>query len=784
MKAIAASCLLSIAAATATDGAEPFDFNCAGAWRTAPMELLKLMPPGSRSWAGSGEARFWCAKERDGVKSVSFEALSKGAGVSPAGLRWDRRPSNPTVACLDVPRDWSSFKSLSFVLDSSMATGEIATLAVLSDSPETKWRDFLYFPLRVDWKGPKSVSIPLSAFKSYESPAGWAKVDGLYLFSKAFGCQPNPCSSWELSGLKLESAEPAGQGFKEIEAKLPDERRPDGFVVKRGGVDWQTSQLNHEWPETEGDAPVYAPYVHQSYFQTERALFNYYPKFVPGYPSFAPDGKTYINSGFIVQWKGEDGKWTFSDIEAVAERWARAQGWKGMLFAWTHNQSEKAIRFDEDGDAYVMVQLEALDEKGEVFDWRTRCVLLLHSRDRLKTWSALKLPLRVASFEKMDGANRDCLKRPPVILLADYSYFKGSEPGAFILIPEKLKDGSLRLPQPVKFAESCIAVSQHSGEGNMAVTCGGKVFIVFSWAVMQRSFPEAVKALGGEKEAGAKWKLSILKDMPLAKTLPPIPKDHPGLKQTLYNKNIKEAGSSADGAPAFAVAYDIATREVGKPVFLGCGGAFVDDHNWPAITVDPKGFLHVLMNGHHNPVNYVRSLKPFDIEAWTPPEYVRDSPETPEAVRPHLTYATLNCDKAGNLYSIHRSTTGVYDNHLAVFKRDAATGVWGPETLLVKPFRLMYKVWGQKAMYDPAQDRVCLSFYSQSSMKQLTLDQYAFDLFYWPDHEKAYVKSNQSPLPPPASTCAMMTGPASEICSLVFNCPDGRWKLAVSSDFK
>jgi hypothetical protein len=49
-------------------------------------------------------------------------------------------------------------------------------------------------------------------------------------------------------------------------------------------------------------------------------------------------------------------------------------------------------------------------------------------------------------------------------------------------------------------------------------------------------------------------------------------------------------------------------------VLIGFGGINAEDnHNWPALAVDSQGYLHVVINGHHNPFRYVRSARPLDI---------------------------------------------------------------------------------------------------------------------------------------------------------------------------
>ena len=132
--------------------------------------------------------------------------------------------------------------------------------------------------------------------------------------------------------------------------------------------------------------------------------------------------------------------------------------------------------------AYLLVPVEKLDANGKTVDWHTRTTLLLHSRDKLKSFDVYQLPGRVATFEKLDGHNTDCLKRPPLILLGDYAYFRDGDPAGYLLTPSRKADGSLDLGKPIKYAEFAISPDQHSGGGNLAITRGDKVFLVFGVA--------------------------------------------------------------------------------------------------------------------------------------------------------------------------------------------------------------------------------------------------------------------------------------------------------------
>lgn len=735
--------------------AEVMNFSAPGAWLTAPVELLDSMP----------EGEMWSAKSRFGndpgkrIEAKTMRELATGARPEAGGLRWNRHPMYPTLHAAQVPADWSRQPAVSLKLASKEATGETVWLAFSADSKQTPYRDFYRFPFAVNFTGEKTITVSRDKFETVGEPAGWDKVDGAWFFTKVAGAQPHPATDLTLKELRP-AAEPDNSA--EFPGEIRQEKDADGFVFKMNKREYQRAYLNHPYPETRGEQPVHAPYAHQYYQAAERALFDYCPDFLPGFVSYGPDGRGYIHSGDLVQFRGEDGKWQYTDLVPILKQWAKEQGWPGLQLSWGQSLGEKAIRYDNDGDFYLLVPVEKLDADGKNVDWHTRTTLLLHSRDRMRSFEIHRLPGRLATFEKLDGHNRDCLKRPPVILLGDYSYFRDADPAGYLLTPSKKADGSLDLGKPVKYAEFAISPDQHSGGGNLAVTRGDKVFIVFGVA--------SVNAIAMQDVKGAKQTV-----------IPPIPPDHPGLKLSYQQQRSGKTFTeySKNGTPTFIIEYDLKTGRLGEPRYLLSGGAHDDGHNWPAITADSRGILHVIANGHHNPVAYTHSLEPDNpYGPWSAPEYVKPGKSTP-----FLSYATLNCDKNDTLYTIHRSTTDVYNNHLGLYVKPAGQP-WQGEEVLVTPYRYMYKVWGHKAIYNPATGGVTLGFYSHSSMKQLMLDQYWFDIFQYPDEEKAYRGGKSDIGLPEGNKCKMYVGPAAELTLLTFDPDAKQWKLTVGKDLK
>lgn len=735
--------------------AEVMNFSAPGAWLTAPVELLDSMP----------EGEMWSAKSRFGndpgkrIEAKTMRELATGARPEAGGMRWNRHPMYPTLHAAQVPADWSRQPAVSLKLASKEATGETVWLAFSADSKQTPYRDFYRFPFAVNFTGEKTITVSRDKFETVGEPAGWDKVDGAWFFTKVAGAQPHPATDLTLKELRP-AAEPDNSA--EFPGEIRQEKDADGFVFKMNKREYQRAYLNHPYPETRGEQPVHAPYAHQYYQAAERALFDYCPDFLPGFVSYGPDGRGYIHSGDLVQFRGEDGKWQYTDLVPILKQWAKEQGWPGLQLSWGQSLGEKAIRYDNDGDFYLLVPVEKLDADGKNVDWHTRTTLLLHSRDRMRSFEVHRLPGRLATFEKLDGHNRDCLKRPPVILLGDYSYFRDADPAGYLLTPSKKADGSLDLGKPVKYAEFAISPDQHSGGGNLAVTRGDKVFIVFGVA--------SVNAIAMQDVKGAKQTV-----------IPPIPPDHPGLKLSYQQQRSGKTFTeySKNGTPTFIIEYDLKTGRLGEPRYLLSGGAHDDGHNWPAITADSRGILHVIANGHHNPVAYTHSLEPDNpYGPWSAPEYVKPGKSTP-----FLSYATLNCDKNDTLYTIHRSTTDVYNNHLGLCVKPAGQP-WQGEEVLVTPYRYMYKVWGHKAIYNPATGGITLGFYSHSSMKQLMLDQYWFDIFQYPDEEKAYRGGKSDIGLPEGNKCKMYVGPAAELTLLTFDPDAKQWKLTVGKDLK
>lgn len=523
-------------------------FETPGLWHSAAPELFSEFKE-EETWA---VRHLPLAKLDAGVQLVT-DRVKQGASAG----RWADHPRFPTISTADIPHDWSACKSLSCWAYSDVATGELVTLAARSDSPQTPWLDYYLYTFAVDWTGWRKLTVNLSDFTPYEQPAGWQQVDALCCFTKIFDRQPNPYTVLTLDDLHL-----GAEAVPSDPAPWMAPLTPAGRLAPHGQAPaFDPTILNHPYAElrTKAQAPVQV----LPYYQAERALFGYYPRFNPGPVSFDPQGKPVLQYGCgLLQTLGADGKWQVRDLlTEVIEPYAREQmGYQALEPTDNGSGNETTIRWDRDGGTYVLVNISERNN-----DWKTRKALLLYSPDGMETWQVYLLPEYVVRFEKFVGHNPDCLNRPPLILLSHYL----SPTKIYLLAPEKRPDGTLALPEPVLLAEDGVTLAPHSGESNQALTHGDTVFLIYG-------------------------RLTIL----------------PG--------HTKE-----DGVPSYARTYNFKTKQLSEPVLVGFGGRNAEDgHNWPGFVADSRGVLHAVINGHHDPFVYTHSLQPWDITTWSAPEKV------------------------------------------------------------------------------------------------------------------------------------------------------------------
>jgi hypothetical protein len=132
--------------------------------------------------------------------------------------------------------------------------------------------------------------------------------------------------------------------------------------------------------------------------------------------------------------------------------------------------------------------------------------------------------------------------------------------------------------------------------------------------------------------------------------------------------------------------YNRSIRQLGPPALVGHGPPANDVHNSPCITIDGKGYLHVLIGTHGRTFKYVRSLAPNSADrGWTEAEDV--------GAGLRQTYVGMVCDQTDTLHLVFRLwlndnkyyPAGYYANLAYMSKRQAEK--WSDaRPLVVAPF--------------------------------------------------------------------------------------------------
>ncbi|MHC4168799.1 MAG: BNR-4 repeat-containing protein, partial [Planctomycetota bacterium] len=199
-----------------------------------------------------------------------------------------------------------------------------------------------------------------------------------------------------------------------------------------------------------------------------------------------------------------------------------------------------------------------------------------------------------------------------------------------LILPAKKPDGSIVMGEPIAISKKCIGLSAHSGIPSTIVSRGDKVHITWGEA----TDPQA----------------------------------------------------KAPGVPTYVATYNRSTGQLGPPALVGYGPPANDVHNSPCITIDGKGYLHVLIGTHGRTFKYVRSLKPNSAEGgWTEAEDV--------GAGLRQTYVGMVCDQNDTLHLVFRLwlddnkyfPAGYYANLAYMSKRPAEK--WSDaRPLVVAPF--------------------------------------------------------------------------------------------------
>ncbi len=686
---VSVTILVCIAYAAPRLDPSPQAIAAVNSWRSAPDLLSRYKEADLRS---------------SYAHKISFAKLSTAVRFVPAPGRtgsqaahWLNLPSVPTIHTADVPKNWCGKAALNLDLYAAKNLGEMITVGVANNLPSDpkafRVNDYFLASIKVNWSGWKTISIPLSSFTmvrrskawkpetpfkcGQDSSIGWDRVSGLYLFSKVFNYQPHPKSEFYIGKVFLGAAAgtvPSIVSFVDYPLQYKSSgteiRGAEGELFNPNSP--RTRWWNHPDAEIKTDAPLQTPFRLGAYFRHERALLEYFPRYEPGYVNFTPQGvPTIFTGGNAIQFAQRGGKWQSIDLSKTIAKYAKEKlGYSKILMHSGGHIEDSTIRFDKDGDTYALAWISDTSAK--------RDGLLLHKSVKRKEWDVYQLPYNLARFEKFVGHNKDALANPPVI----YTTPREAPTAAYLILPEKQSNGTLSLGEKQLVCEQCIETIPHSGSGTQILSDGDDVYAVYG--------------------------VPILK---LEKTDP------------IFKR----------GLPTYITKYNRTSKKFAAPVLVGYGGTnAADGHNWAVMAIDSKGILHVIINGHHDPFVYTKSLRPRDISAWTSPQQVSNG----------TSYLGLVIDRQDTLYGVSRNSETAYYFDLALHRLRSG-GTWETKHL-VMPSRNYYHAWFHNLNIDPRSGKLFLSYRSQAIELDIFGDDIEMMLYQRPDFAPQTLNSDGS----------------------------------------
>jgi hypothetical protein len=391
------------------------------------------------------------------------------------------------------------------------------------------------------------------------------------------------------------------------------------------------------------------PIYHKRYYQGERELFGYDPAFVPNVVTFDEKNRPYMRVGTHIQWlAGWRASWALIDLAPyVAAKYPNWDGGASNLSDLGYNVDEHVV-FDKYNNAYTF--LDSMTWSG------VGVALILYRPGGQDQWKVYVPPtaLRFGYPEYADGHNDR--SEPPVFLFTSYFGPDSLDPGPIeLLMPHRNADDSLSFGSPITVATDAVPHVRGAGGSNLTVTIGGRVHVVWD----------------------------------------------------------SHTAGNETGTPTWIATYSRTTGNLlAGPKLVGYAGiGDPDNHNLPAITVDTKGYLHVILGAHHEQFKYTRSLLPNDITGgFTPLVSLggRTSTDGKDADcnddRCYLyTYVSLACDQDDTLHLVTRwaGDTPQYTYYFRLaYLRQKAGHDWEPRRSLVVPFKAYYSNWYQKISID------------------------------------------------------------------------------------
>ncbi|NUP98729.1 MAG: hypothetical protein HUU35_02615, partial [Armatimonadetes bacterium] len=129
---------------------------------------------------------------------LDAELKHSGAG----SIRWEHATSE-RLQMVGVPTDWSQRGALRFRVHNAVATGSSFMVIIASENPATEGGDYWMAPVRLDFTGWKTITLPLRTLSAARTPRGWDQVNSLLLTASGWDQKVDPRAVVHLDQVEL-----------------------------------------------------------------------------------------------------------------------------------------------------------------------------------------------------------------------------------------------------------------------------------------------------------------------------------------------------------------------------------------------------------------------------------------------------------------------------------------------------------------------------------------------------------------------------------------------------
>ena len=212
------------------------------------MRLLAICILLSLTFAGRGLSDRLQLSDLSQVSG--WEGLSADPSVTHNGMpapEWDQAKSG-CVRTDGIPHDWVRFNALQFALHLNNATDKQIMLVLGSDTTQSDSQDYFSKPIKLDWTGWKSFTIPYTDFAVHGCPVGFSKIDSITFASEGYNLTPDPQTVIRIADLRLENVPSPGISDEEL-FKMLDLDRPGLEKVRAAVASQDMKAATHEFAE-------------------------------------------------------------------------------------------------------------------------------------------------------------------------------------------------------------------------------------------------------------------------------------------------------------------------------------------------------------------------------------------------------------------------------------------------------------------------------------------------------------------------------------------------------